>query len=67
MLTTPKRELEGDYLESGNMIEPGGKPASLMRFARYKIDKGVCSAALSTTVFPHASAGPNFQAAIARG
>jgi hypothetical protein len=29
--------------------------------------EGVCSAALMTTVLPHARAGPSFHAAIARG
>jgi hypothetical protein len=31
------------------------------------MDSGVCSAGLSTTVLPQASAGPSFHAAIDRG
>lgn len=49
------------------LITPGGNPASLNKLAMYKIDSGVCSAALSTTVLPHANAGPNFHAAISSG
>jgi hypothetical protein len=40
---------------------PGGKPASLTRLAKYKIESGVCSAGLRTTVLPQASAGPSLQ------
>jgi hypothetical protein len=49
------------------LTTPGGKPASLIKFAKYKILNGVCSAAFITTTFPHANAGPNFHAAIAKG
>jgi hypothetical protein len=43
---------------------PGGKPASLISVARKRAPRGVCSAGLRTTVFPQASAGPSFHAAI---
>ena len=33
----------------------------------YKAERGVCSAVLSTRVFPHAKAGPTFQANISSG
>ena len=47
----------------GTMLTtPAGKPASLMSSAMYSPVKGVCSANFITTVFPVASAGPNFQA-----
>lgn len=49
------------------LTTPAGKPASLIKVARYRMLKGVCSAALITTVFPQAKAGPSFHAAIARG
>jgi hypothetical protein len=49
------------------LTTPGGKPASLIKPAKYKILNGVCSAALRTTVLPHANAGPNFHAAMAKG
>ena len=49
------------------LTTPGGKPASTIRLARKRIERGVCSAGLRTTVFPQARAGPSFQAAIARG
>jgi hypothetical protein len=43
------------------LTTPGGKPASLTRLAKYKIESGVCSAGLRTTVLPHASAGPSLR------
>ena len=46
---------------------PGGNPASAASAAIAKAVKGVCSAGLSTTVLPQASAGPNFQANIRIG
>lgn len=49
------------------LTTPGGKPASLIRFAKKRMERGVCSAAFRTIVFPQARAGPSFQAAIARG
>ena len=49
------------------LTTPGGKPASLIRFAKTRMESGVCSAAFMTTVLPQARAGPSFQAAIARG
>lgn len=49
------------------LTTPGGKPASLTKFAMYRMLRGVCSAAFRTIVFPHARAGPSFHAAINRG
>lgn len=49
------------------LITPGGKPAFTVRLAKYRIDRGVCSAGLRTTVLPQARAGPSFHAAIERG
>lgn len=46
---------------------PGGNPASTTSSPRTRMLSGVCSAALSTTVLPQASAGPSFQVAIERG
>lgn len=40
-------------------ITPGGNPASLIRLAMYKAERGVCSAGLITTVLPAAIAGPS--------
>lgn len=56
-LTTP-----GGYnMVSKASYRDGGKPtkpASLIKLPRYKIERGVCSAAFSTTVFPVAREGP---------
>lgn len=49
------------------LITPGGNPAFSISDAKYRIEMGVCSAGLSTTVLPQASAGPSFQPAIMRG
>ena len=46
---------------------PGGRSASAMISASTKIDSGVVSAGLITTVLPAASAGAIFQAAINSG
>ena len=42
---------------------PGGSPASIASSAMRMAVNGVSSAGLSTTVFPHASAGATFHAA----
>ena len=46
---------------------PSGSPASSASSPSRSAVSGVCSAGLSTTVQPAASAGPIFQAAISRG
>ncbi len=46
---------------------PGGNPASIASRARMVTEVGVSSAGLSTTVFPHASAGATFQVASISG
>src|SRR5271170_2231498 len=46
------------------LIVPGGNPAFSTSVQRYKALKGVCSAVLSTTVLPQASAGATFHAEI---
>ncbi len=46
---------------------PGGSPASVISSPSRSADSGVCSAGLSTTVHPAASAGPSFHAAISSG
>ena len=46
---------------------PGGRSASAMISASTKIDNGVVSAGLITTVLPAARAGAIFQAAISSG
>ena len=46
---------------------PAGRPASRHSSARRSADSGVCSAGLSTTVQPVASAGPSFHDAISSG
>ena len=46
---------------------PGGKPAWLIRLPRYSAVSGVCSAGLSTTVLPAASAGASFMTAMNSG
>jgi len=46
---------------------PSGRPASSASSASRSAVSGVCSAGLSTTVQPAASAGPSFQAAISSG
>jgi hypothetical protein len=43
------------------LTTPGGKPAFLIRLAKYKIESGVCSAGFRTTVLPQASAGPSLR------
>jgi hypothetical protein len=49
------------------LTTPGGNPASTISSARRSAVIGVCSAALSTTVQPAASAGAIFHAAISSG
>ena len=46
---------------------PGGNPASVISSPTRSAVSGVCSAGLSTTVHPAASAGPSFQAIISSG
>ena len=46
---------------------PAGNPASAASSPKRSAVSGVCSAGLSTTVFPQASAGATFHAAIDRG
>ena len=48
-------------------MTPGGKPTSSASSPSRSALSGVCSAGLSTTVQPAASAGPSFQAAISSG
>ena len=40
---------------------PGGKPAWVIRRARMRALRGVCSAGLRTMVLPQASAGPSLR------
>jgi hypothetical protein len=49
------------------LTTPGGNPASAISLAVNSAVRGVNSLGLSTTVFPHASAGPNFHASMRRG
>ena len=49
------------------LTTPSGKPASHTSCASRSAVSGVCSAGLSTTVLPQASAAPSFQAAISSG
>lgn len=49
------------------LITPGGKPASLIKFANIKAVNGVCSAGFKTMVQPAARAGAHFQVNINRG
>jgi hypothetical protein len=46
---------------------PSGNPASITSSPTRKAESGVCSAGLSTTVQPVASAGPHFHACISSG
>ena len=48
------------------LTTPGGNRSPISDI-RYRIDAGVCSAGLSTTVLPAASAGASFQAPIRIG
>mmetsp|Transcript_15520 Transcript_15520/g.25861 ORF Transcript_15520/g.25861 Transcript_15520/m.25861 type:complete len:257 (-) Transcript_15520:145-915(-) len=48
------------------LTTPAGM-TSFSKFIKYIMEVGVCSAGLSTMVFPAASAGASFQAAIRRG
>jgi hypothetical protein len=43
------------------LTTPGGKPASAISSATARVDSGVSSAGLRTTVLPAARAGPSFQ------
>ena len=49
------------------LTTPGGMPASSASSPSRSAVSGVCSAGLSTTVHPAASAGATFQAAISSG
>ena len=49
------------------LTTPSGKPASWISWPSRSAVSGVCSAGLSTTVQPVASAGASFQAAIISG
>lgn len=49
------------------LTTPGGNPASTISSPSISAVSGVCSAGLSTTVHPAASAGPSFQTAMSRG
>ena len=49
------------------LITPAGTPTPSKSSASASIDSGVCSAGLSTTVQPAASAGPSFHAAMSSG
>ena len=49
------------------LTTPAGNPASMISSPSRSAVSGVCSAGLNTTVFPAASAGPSFQAAISSG
>ena len=49
------------------LTTPAGSPASSISSPSRSAESGVCSAGLSTTVTPAASAGPSFQAAISSG
>ena len=49
------------------LTTPGGKPASSASSPIRSAVSGVCSAGLSSTVQPAASAGPSFHAAISMG
>ena len=49
------------------LTTPGGMPASRHSAASRNAVSGVCSAGLTTTVHPAASAGASFQAAIMKG
>jgi len=49
------------------LTAPAGSPASSISSPSRSAESGVCSAGLSTTVTPAASAGPSFQAAISSG
>ena len=49
------------------LTTPGGKPASIVSSARRFALKGVCGAVFRTTAHPAASAGANFQVAMASG
>ena len=54
-------------LPTTTLTTPSGKPASSARSPRRIAVSGVSSAGFSTTVFPHASAGPSFQLAMLSG
>ena len=57
-----------DVTRAGTMLTtPGGRSASAMISASTRIDNGVVSAGLITTVLPAARAGAIFQAAISSG
>ena len=51
---------------SSTLTTPAGKIPSMSR-ARTRVDPGVVSEGLRTTVLPAASAGPSFQIAISSG
>ena len=49
------------------LTTPSGTPASAISSARRNAVSGVCSAGLTTQVFPHANAGASFHAVIISG
>jgi len=49
------------------LITPEGNPASMTKSPSFSVVSEVCSAGFSTSVFPHASAGPSFQDANNKG
>ena len=54
-------------LPTTTLTTPSGIPASSTSSASRSADSGVSSAGFSTTVLPHASAGPSFQLAMLSG
>ena len=54
-------------LPTSTLSTPSGIPASSASSASRSAESGVSSAGFSTTVFPHASAGPSFQDAMLSG
>ena len=64
-LSTPGCATSGAPAAAPNPVTtlktPGGKPASTTSSANSSVDAGACSAGLTTTVHPAASAGASFQ------
>ena len=52
---------------TSTLTTPSGIPASRQSSDSRTAESGVSSAGFSTTVFPHASAGPSFQLAMLSG
>src|SRR5271165_1395209 len=58
----------GRFAVPGDDVDDAcGNPAFSISSPSRRAERGVCSAGLSTTVQPAASAGPSFQAAISSG